>query len=194
MVQRNGKCGYVNKNGVEVVGLDYSKCLDFEEGRAVVYHGYRQGGIIDTMGQYIVDPNVNRLLDFSNGHGLVRDQNYRFYYISEGARRSDTYYQQAGEFRYGVAVVQKNDKWGIINQRGIEVIPPKYDKIEAFQDGYAIIRIKRFSGLTNLNGEIIIQPEYEYISYAGKGLFRIEQGDKIGYFSSEGEWVWGLRE
>ena len=194
MVQRNGECGYVNKDGTEVIHLEYSKCLDFEEGRAVVYHGYRQGGIIDTMGQYIVDPNVNRLLDFSNGHGLVRDQNYRFYYISEGARRSDAYYQQAGEFRYGVAVVQKNDKWGIINQRGIEVIPPKYDKIEAFHDGYAIIRIKRFSGLTNLNGEIIIQPEYEYISYAGKGLFRVEQGDKIGYFSSEGEWVWGLKE
>ncbi len=194
MVQRAGKCGYVNKNGEEVINLEYSKCLDFAEDRAVVYHGYRQGGIIDTMGQYIVDPNVNRLLDFSNGHGLVRDQHYRFYYISEGARRSDAYYQQAGEFRYGVAVVQKNDKWGIINQRGIEVIPPKYDKIEAFKDGYAVIRIKRFSGLTNLNGEIIIQPEYEYISYAGKGLFRIEQGDKVGYFSSEGEWVWGLRE
>ncbi len=194
MVQREGECGYVNKRGEEVIDLEYSKCLDFAEDRAVVYHGYRQGGIIDTMGQYIVDPNVNRLLDFSNGHGLVRDQHYRFYYISEGSHQSDAYYQQAGEFRYGVAVVQKNDKWGIINQRGIEVIPPKYDKIEAFKDGYAIIRIKRFSGLTNLNGEIIIQPEYEYISYAGKGLFRIEQGDKIGYFSSEGEWVWGLRE
>ncbi len=194
MVQLAGECGYVNKKGEEVVSLEYSKCLDFVEDRAVVYHGYRSGGIIDTMGQYIVDPNVNRLLDFSNGHGLVRDQHYRFYYISEGARRSDAYYQQAGEFRYGVAVVQKDNKWGIINQRGIEVIPPKYDKIEAFQDGYAVIRIKRFSGLTNLNGEIIIQPEYEYISYAGKGLFRIEQGDKIGYFSSEGEWVWGLRE
>ena len=194
MVQRNGECGYVNKKGEEIINLEYSKCLDFEEDRAVVYHGYRSGGIIDTMGQYIIDPNVNKLLDFSNGHGLVRDQHYRFYYISEGARRSDAYYQQAGEFRHGVAVVQKNDKWGIINQRGIEVIPPKYDKIESFQNGYAIIRIKSFSGLTNLNGEIIIQPEYEYISYAGKGLFRIEQGDKIGYFSSAGEWVWGLQE
>ncbi|MEM9824903.1 MAG: WG repeat-containing protein, partial [Bacteroidota bacterium] len=85
-------------------------------------------------------------------------------------------------------------QWGVINQKGIEIIPPKYDKIERFQEGYAIVRIRRFSGLTNLKGEQIIQPEYEYISYAGNGLFRVEQGDKIGYFDASGSWVWNLQE
>lgn len=194
MIQRQGACGYLNIAGEEVIDLNYSKCLDFSENRAVVYKGARSGGIIDTLGNFLVRPNVNRLLEFSDGHGRVRDQNQRYYYISEAAERSDGYYQQAGEFRYGVAVVKQDGKWGIINQRGIEVVPPKYDKIEDFEDGYAIIKIKRFSGLTNLKGEIIIQPEYEYISYAGDGLFRIEQGDKVGYFSAEGEWIWALKE
>jgi hypothetical protein len=93
-----------------------------------------------------------------------------------------------------VAVVQSNGRWGVINQKGIELIPPKYDKIEAFENGYAKVQIKGFNGLTNLKGELIVQPDYEYISYAGEGLFRVEQGDKIGYFDMGGRWVWGLQE
>ena len=93
-----------------------------------------------------------------------------------------------------MAVVQVENQWGIINQKGIEIIPPKYDKIEQFEDGYAKVHIKGFNGLTNLQGELIVQPDYEYISYAGDGLFRVEQGDKVGYFDIDGNWVWGLTE
>ncbi|MBK7408059.1 MAG: WG repeat-containing protein [Saprospirales bacterium] len=81
-----------------------------------------------------------------------------------------------------------------MNQNGVEIIPPKYDRIEHFENGYAKVRIKGFSGLSNLKGELIVQPDYEYISYAGQGLFRVEQGEKIGYFDLSGKWVWGLRE
>ncbi|MEL7021524.1 MAG: WG repeat-containing protein, partial [Bacteroidota bacterium] len=64
----------------------------------------------------------------------------------------------------------------------------------SFKNGYAQVRIRGFNGLTNLKGELIISPNYEYISYAGKGLFRVEQGDKIGYFNSSGRWVHELDE
>ncbi len=194
VVQKNGVCGYVNRKGEEVVNLEYSKCLDFEDGRAVIYKGYRRGGVIDTLGNYVIEPSINRLLNSSNGKVLVRDNSYRFYYITEETGLYNGYYQKAGEFQHGVAAVKSDDHWGIINQRGIEIIPPKYDKIGKFQDGYAIVKIKQFSGLSNLEGEAIIQPEYEYISYAGKGLFRVEQGDKIGYFNASGSWVWDLRK
>ncbi len=193
-VQRNGQCGYIDKEGREVVGLEFSKCLDFDEGKAVVYRGYRQGGIIDTLGNFIIEPTLDRILDFSDGRGLVRDKNARFYYITQEADMSDGYYQTAGSFKHGVAVVQSKGRWGVINQKGIEIIPPKYDRIESFEGGYAKVGIKRFNGLTNLKGELIIQPEYEYISYVGEGLFRVEQGDKIGYFNTAGRWVWGLKE
>lgn len=193
-VQRNGLCGYIDSNGDEVVELEYSKCLDFTGGKAVVYKGYRQGGIIDLNGNYVIEPSINRLYGFTEGRGLVRDSRYRFYYITEEAKLYEGYYDRAGNFQHGVAVVQSDGRWGIINQKGMEIIPPKYDKIEDFQDGYAKVRIKGFSGLTNLQGELIVQPTYEYISYAGEGLFRVEQGDKIGYFDSEGKWVWSLSE
>jgi WG containing repeat len=195
-VKKEGLCGYINTDGEEVVALEFSKCLDFDDGKAVVYKGYKKGGLIDLNGKFIIEPSINRLYDFSDGRGLVRDANYQFYYITQQAKMYDGVYQKAGEFQHGIAVVQStnNGQWGIVNQKGIEIIPPKYDKIEKFKDGYAQVRIKCFSGLTNLKGDLIVLPDYEYISYAGRGLFRVEQGDKIGYFDTRGNWVWGLSE
>ena len=194
MVQKDGQCGYIDAAGNIVVPCIYSKCLDFNEGRAVVYQGYRRGGLIDRSGKVIIEPSVNRLYDFNNGRGLVRGKDRSFIYITEQARLYDGAYEDARKFQHGVAVVKTDGKWGIINQKGIEIIPPKYDKIENFREGYARVKIKGFSGLTNLSGELIVPPAYEYITYAGDGIFRVEQGDKVGYFDMRGEWVWRLSE
>jgi hypothetical protein len=193
-IQIEGNCGYINKTGAYVAEPQFSKCLDYKDGVAVVYRGIKNAGLLDSAGNTIIEPQINRLLDFSEGRGLVRDSSYRFYYITEQAKPQDGYYQKAGEFQDGVAVVQMDGKWGIINQKGIEITPPKYDKIGQFENGFAKVRIKGFNGLTNTQGETIVQPDYEYISYAGEGLFRVEQGDKVGYFDSEGNWVWNLSD
>lgn len=193
-VQYEGKCGYVNQTGETIIPFEFSKCLDFEDGKAVVYNGYRKAGLIDNQGKFLIKPGLNRLMNFNDGRGLVRDEKYRFYYITEQAKLYDGFYDKAGSFTNGVAVVQIEGLWGVINQKGIEIIPPKYDKIENFEDGYAKVRIKEFSGLSNLNGELIVAPDYEYISYAGEGIFRVEQGDMIGYFDREGSWIWGLQK
>jgi hypothetical protein len=192
VVQIDGQCGYINRAGTLVIPCEYSKCLDFNDGRAVVYQGIRRAGLVNKSGKLLFEPSVNRLINFQEGRGLVRDDQYRFYYITEQASAYNGLYQDASEFKHGVAVVQVNGKWGIINQRGIEIIPPKYDKIESFENGFAKVRIKGFNGLANIDGELIVRPNYEYISYAGEGLFRVEKGDKIGYFDLDGEWVWDI--
>ena len=193
-VQLDGKCGYINQAGEVAIPFEFSKCLDFQDGKAVVYNGYRKAGLIDQQGEFLIKPGLNRLMDFNDGRGLVRDEKYRYYYITEQAKLYDGFYDSAGSFRHGVAVVKVAGLWGVINQKGIEIVPPKYDKIENFEDGYAKVRIKEFSGLSNLSGETIVAPDYEFISYAGEGIFRVEQGDMIGYFDRNGEWIWGLQE
>jgi hypothetical protein len=192
-VQKNGSCGYINKAGIEVIPLTYSRCLDFADGKAIVFKGMRNAGVINKTGEEVISPSINGLVGFSNKRGLIRDESWNYYYITEEARFYDGYYDYAQSFEHGIAIVQKNGKWGIINQNGMPVITPKYDKIEPFENGYAKVRINGFSGLTNLKGELIVLPEYEFISYVGEGLFRVEKGDKIGYFDSMGEWIWELQ-
>jgi WG repeat protein len=193
-VYSEGRCGFIDTAGAWAVQPEYSRCMDFRDGKAIVFKGGQRAGLIDAAGTLVIEPGINRLLDFNDGRGLVRDEHYQFYYITEQARFYDGFYEKASQFRHGVAVVQVDGRWAIINQQGIEIIPPKYDKIGQFENGFAKVRIKGFNGLTNLRGELIVRPDYEYISYAGEGLFRVEQGDKIGYFDMDGCWVWGLQD
>lgn len=193
-VWEDGYCGYIDETGEKIIEPGFLKCLDFKEGKAVVYKNNQQTGLIDRDGNFIIEPHINRLLDFNYGRGLVQESEYRFYYVTEEAKMTEGYYTRAGKFSSGVAVVEIHGKWGIINQQGIEIVPPKYDRIDEFEGGYAKVRIKGFNGLINLEGECIVQPEYEYVSYAGAGLFRVEQGSKIGYCDSTGNWVWQLTE
>lgn len=191
-VQKDGVCGYINRFGTAVVDFEYSKCLDFEGERAVVYKGYRKAGVLDVEGEYVIEPSLDRLLGFDEGRGLMRDRQYRFYYITESTEVYDGYYQEARRFQNGVAVVRLGDKWGIINQKGINIIPPKYDKIEDFENGYARVRVKGFYGLTNLKGKFIVPPTFEQVSYAGEGIFRVERGNDLGYINTDGNWVWRI--
>lgn len=192
VVQLAGQCGYIDAQGNEIIPCRYSRCQDFSGGRAVVYQGIRKAGLIGHNGEQIVEPSLDRLLKFQEGRGLMRDDDYRFYYITENSSQHESYYQHASAFQHGVAVVQINGKWGIINQKGIEIIPPKYDWIDDFDNGFARVKIQGYNGLSNLAGEIIVKPHYEFISYAGEGIFRVEQGDQIGYFDTQGNWIWNL--
>lgn len=194
VVQRNGECGYIDRNGNIVVDLAYSKCLEFDSGRAVVYKGYRRAGLLDETGEAVIKPSLNRLLNFKNGRGLMRDSQYRFYYITEDARLFDGYYQEASSFQHGVAVVRSGDKWGIINRSGIKIVPTKYDKIEPFEDSYARIRIKGLYGVLTLSGQEVMPTQFEHIEAVHPNLFRAERGDKIGYFDGKGDWVWALQD
>ena len=191
---QTGRYGYINQQGNWVIQPEFSRCLDFKDGKAVVFQGNKKAGLIDETGKFMIEPSINQMLIFSEGRGLVMDYSNGFYYITDQANIYDGFYEKAGKFENGIAVVKSEGRWGIINQKGIEIIPPKYDKIEEFENGYARVRISGFSGLTNLKGELLVQPDYEYISYAGEGLFRVEKDDKIGYYNMEGGCVWDLRE
>ena len=192
-VKKGGECGYIDKEGTVVIPLIYSRCLDFEDGKAIVFRGMRNAGVIDKTGSEIIEPSINGLVGFSDSRGLIRDASWNYYYITDEGRFYEGFYDYAQAFQNGIAVVQKNGKWGIINQNGLPVVSPKYDKIEAFKNGYAKVKINGFSGLTNLAGETIVPTNFEFISYAGNGLFRVEQGDKVGYFNAQGDWVWNLQ-
>jgi len=189
-----GRYGYIDKKGHWLIKPQFSRCLDFKDEKAVVFQGNKKAGLIDESGEFMIEPSINQMLIFSEGRGLVMDYKDGFYYITDQANIYDGFYEKAGEFHNGIAVVKSEGKWGVINQKGIEIIPPKYDKIEEFVNGYARVRISGFSGLANLKGELIVQPDYEYISYAGEGLFRVEKDDKIGYYNMKGDSVWDLRK
>ncbi|MFK7947614.1 MAG: WG repeat-containing protein [Saprospiraceae bacterium] len=191
-VQKDGKWGYMNTSGVFILEPGFSKALPFADGFGVVYEGYKNSGLVNTAGKFTIQPEVNRILAFSEGKGLMRTPEYKYSFITENNKLSKGYFQDALPFQNNIAIIKKNGRWGLLTHQGVEIVPPKYDEIEAFENGFAQIKIKSFHGVIDLEGNVIVEPDYEYITYWGNGIFRVENGDKMGYFNVTGEWIWAM--
>lgn len=48
-------------------------------------------------------------------------------------------YEYAKNFNKGVAIVMSDKKYGLINEKGEEIIKPIYENIREFKNGYAFI-------------------------------------------------------
>jgi hypothetical protein len=191
---QESKRGYINTKGEVIIEATYFRAEPFEDNRALVWDSYNRTGVIDTTGKVIIPVKYNRILDIEKGLALVRRNSWTYYFVHEDTKRhTPNNFTNAKGFESNVAPVRIKDKWGIINEKGMQLLIPKYAKIESFKDGVANVSITNLLGVVDLNGRVIIEPEYEYVDYVGNGLFRIEQGDQMGYLNMDGDWVWELK-
>ncbi len=190
IIRENGRCGYIDYQGNIIIAPVYGRCRPFSGERAVVYQGIRNAGIIDLIGNHLVTPSLNRLLDFQEGRGLMRDDQSRFFFITEKAGLYDGYYEDATAFQNGVARVRSGGRWGLVSRRGIELLRPKYAEIGPFVNGYARVRIEGRYGLADRRGGILLPADYAFVEYAGGGLYRVESDGRIGYVDEAGKRVW----
>ncbi|MFT5648479.1 MAG: hypothetical protein ACI976_003179, partial [Aureispira sp.] len=188
------KRGYINIKGEVIIEPTYFRVEPFENNRALVWDSYNRTGVIDTTGKVIIPVEYNRILDIEKGLALVRKNSWTYYFVHEDTKRhTPNNFTGAIGFESHAAPVRIKDKWGVINEKGMQLLIPKYAKIEPFKDGVANVSITNLLGVVDLNGRVIIKPEYEYIDYVGNGLFRVEQGDEMGYLNMDGDWVWELQ-
>ena len=61
-------------------------------------------------------------------------------------------------------------KWGYINEKGIFVLPAKYEMARDFQEnGLAIVQFNNLTGIINSDGYFIVNPKYDTISPFSEG-------------------------
>ena len=93
------------------------------------------------------------------------------------------------DFREGLAIVQKNQKYGVINKKGNVVIPFTYDNNTGFSDGLAYINKDGKYGFIDHNGNMIIPPIYDMVHSFSEGLAQVCKDGKWGYIDKNGKEV-----
>lgn len=185
------KWGYIDRQGEFVIAPIYQTAEDFKSARAVVSLKYNSNGLIDTAGQYLMQPNHNTIIDNENKICLVRNSYDNYHFISEDLRRLTAQnFTGAHPFRNGVAPVKHGGAWGLLNEQGLFTLSPKYQVMYPVSDGFARVGIENRVGVANTRGEVIIPPDYEYIHYVGNNVFRVEKGDIIEYLDNKGRFIW----
>ncbi len=140
----NGKCGYIDKTGKEVIPLKYDGSHEFirsfSEGLAAVRLNGKYG-YIDKSGKEVIPFKYDEAFSFREGLARV-NLNYKYGYIDKtGKEVIPLKYNPAYSFSEGLAAVRLNGKYGYIDKTGKEVIPLKYDDAYSFSDDVALIRL-----------------------------------------------------
>ena len=157
-VGKNGKWGYINHKGEEVIpcqfdseaeegeggelnfGKSYCVSHRFSEGVAVVRLN-EKWGVINKKGNVIVEYGRYEYIDdCHDGLLYVHSDNKSFFLNTKGDVAIDaSEYGSALPFSDGFCRVCKNDKFGYIDTNGVLVIPCQYSSARSFSEGKAIV-------------------------------------------------------
>lgn len=168
--------GYIKNTGEEVIKPRYSSATIFSEGKAIV-------GLKDQL--MIINPAGEVLYTFpADLHSsklyredmLVVEQNGRYSYLSSDFKVADVWYDYAGDFQNGYAVVGKLDdnkiKYGLIDKSFKQIIPFEYDFLDNYSDGYVrvgyeidVLNNKYKYRFMRLDGTFLTDETGNYLSY-----------------------------
>lgn len=99
-------------------------------------------------------------------------------------------YNHQGPILDGMASVERDGKWGFINEAGEEVIPCIYDEVWAFSRGLVRVQLKGKWGFINNEGEEIIPCIFDYMGFMDEvGVATVELNGKYGYYNKDGQEV-----
>ena len=137
-VSLNNKEGFIDKAGKVIVYPKYDNVSQFAAGMAFVSLNGK-GGFIDKTGKVIIalkyDVEESDVIYFHDGLACVELNGYKGYIDKAGKVAIPFKYLNAWEFSKGLARVSGNKGGGLINTKGIEIVPAIYDYVEFLENG-----------------------------------------------------------
>lgn len=196
---KEGKYGYVDRNGKWVIPPQYDHALYFDEsGRARVQVGDLYGAI-NEKGKLVIAPVFEDMTPFdSRGMAKVRTDG-RYGYVNRNGK-----WVILPEFRItdhfgdlNVCWASKDGKnYGVIDRRGRWVVAPTYKNLRQFIGGYTLIKTNldeygylHEGSLLNEKGQVVLGPIRGLGATLDGELVWFKENGKIGYMNLKGEVV-----
>jgi hypothetical protein len=194
-VKVNGKWGYINEKGEEIVPPRFDAAEDFATNGLAWVSVDDKWGLVNERGEEIVPPRFVNRTSSNKGKGFTAnglakvEANDKYGYINtRGEEVIPLRFGNAGDFSdNGLARVATaiNYKWGYINEKGEEVIPMCFDYVEDFAaNGLARAKINGKYGYIDEKGEIVIPPRFDLTwkgNFAANGLAQVRENGKWLY-------------
>lgn len=195
LVIRHGHYGFINPEGKTLIKTNQPPCTDFEND--VCIRGYKgKQGIMNKNGDLLVVNGLNVIGKFESGFALVKNQGGETYsFLDRNGKKRFGPYESAFPFEQGVARVQENGKWGLIDTNGLFIVMPVYDGMNSLSDEYIVTRQNGVYGLATRDGNILAKPEYSIIRFdSSRQVFQLEKENSLGYLRPDGSWMWTMQE
>ncbi|WP_299458287.1 WG repeat-containing protein [uncultured Microscilla sp.] len=188
--EKNGKYGFVDENGKEVIPPKYEWVGKFKEGVVRVFNN-NKAGYIEKAGKVVIPEKYDDAWEFSEGLAkvmLVKNINdktvARYGFVNKKGQEVVTaQYEDAQSFHGGLAAVRKGGKWGYVNQLGKVIIPFKYNQANSFIDGFAMVSVG------DENPHFISRQGDKYDDFRAyeEGMAAVRKNGKWGFIDEQGK-------
>ena len=161
-VVKDGKYGYVDKDGRVVIAPTYDTASDFTDGKAVVQLNDKYG-VVDTEGRSVIAPQFDGMTP-DGTRGYVVEVADRYGYCDPEGRLTVNpqfdWLSPAGDGELMLAC--QNELYGYVDREGQWVINPQYPSAQPFSQGQAIASAANGTmGLIDKTGAWGVAPQFD---------------------------------
>ncbi len=186
----DGKWGYLDATGAEIVPPRYDDVYNFDEGGLALVQQDGKWGYIDQTGEQVIPCRYDDAYAFYEGLASVKVGDKYGFIDQTGAVVIPAQYDATSGFSEGLAVVGLDGKYGFINKTGEQVIPCRYEGVGYFHDGLAVVELDGKWGYIDQTGEQVIPCQYgEAYAFDENGLAAVTLDGKWGYIDKSGSIV-----
>jgi hypothetical protein len=205
-VKANGKYGYINEKGAEVIPCIYENACNFSDGLACVKAGGKCG-FIDKRGKTAIPFVLDHDLRKSEGMVRFRENGKYGYFNIKGDVAVPPLYDVANDFKEGLALVGIHTKdypprykYGFIDVTGETAIPFTYEydygmyayyrqpDVGDFHGGIARVKSNGKWGYINKGGETVVPIENDVAFNLGGGVVIASKGGEWGITHCRDTW------
>ncbi len=182
-----------NLNGEEVITPEYEKVQVLSDTYTPVEID-GQWGLIDHSGKEVVRPQYNQIesTNYQNLFVVKIEQKWGFLHGKELLLRRYDYIGHLDIYD-GYIDVSEDDKEGLVDSTGKEVVPLRYESIFRYSGGYMCIKLNGKYGFIDRTGREVIPPRYDYAFIFSEGYASVQNNGKYGFVDTTGKEVVPLR-
>lgn len=135
---KDRKWGLFNTKGKEIVPPKYRDISDFQEGRAAILSESYQWGFINEKGEEVIPTQYDKVESFQYGYARVQKEKDTLKYWGVidkiGKEVIPCEYEEINIQKNGLICCKRRGKWSLMNVKGGQLTPFKYDKMGYFGD------------------------------------------------------------
>ena len=194
--KRSGHWGLLDRTGREIVAPRFQERLELADGADHTV-GRIDGVsyIIGKSGSILRSPQFEYISHIFSENLAIAKKDGKYGYIdSTGRTVIEFKFENAFEFRYGLARVQLNQSIVFINRQGEAVFKPMHAKVGVLSGGFiAIADANGKWGYIDMLGNEVVDQKYDEAKSFQDGRAAVSLNGKWGYIDTEGNEVIALR-
>lgn len=186
------RSGYIDKKGNVIIPLEYEDCYPFLSNYANVTTLNFENKVINKKGEIVNNKSKfknkrlwlakasdwNLVIETPKGKGWL---NKNFDTIVKPI------YKSVGVFKERRSIVNYNDKWGVVDDKGKIIVKPIFDEIWHYSEGFANFKLNGKWGYIDRQGSVVIEPKFDYAGQFTKGFAYFESDGKSGFINKKGQ-------